>query len=142
MDTEKNVAIAGPLAKEGHADAGGSPASDLGRTEELYHDAKTSSRITRKIDIHLVPVLGLMYLIAFLDRTNIANAKLNGLEKELHMPSNGYNTALWIFFLPFVVFEVPSNVVLGWHKIKPNQWMGAIVFFLGNVNFSDTVYRL
>ena len=71
-----------------------------------------------------------MYLIAFLDRTNIANAKLNGFEKDLNMPSDGYNTALWVFFLSFVLLEVPSNLLLSWQKIRPNHWLAAM-FFLG-----------
>lgn len=39
----------------------------------------------------------------FLDRTNIANAKIEGLVEGLNMPSNGYNTALWIFYIPFIL---------------------------------------
>lgn len=100
-------------------------------SEFLDNDHALSVRVTRKIDIRLVPMLGLMYLIAFLDRTNIANAKLNGFEKELNMPTNGYNTALWVFFLSFVLLEVPSNLLLSWQKIRPNQWLGAMMFFLG-----------
>jgi hypothetical protein len=50
--------------------------------------------LTLKIDSKVVPILRLLYLICFLDRTNIANAKLAGLKKSLSMPSNGYNTCL------------------------------------------------
>jgi len=88
-------------------------------------------RVTWKCDIKLVPVLGSLYLTAFLDRTNLANAKLEGFEKDLHMPSNGYNTALWIFFLSFVLFEAPLNLFMNWQKVKPNQWLGGMMFLLG-----------
>jgi len=73
----------------------------------------------------------LLYFTAFLDRINVANAKLEGFEKELHMPSNGYNTTLWIFYLSFVLFEVPLNFLLNWGKVKPNRWLGGMMFFLG-----------
>lgn len=39
----------------------------------------------------------------FLDRTNIANARIEGLVEGLDMPANGYNTALWIFYIPFIL---------------------------------------
>jgi hypothetical protein len=78
-----------------------------------------------------VPILGGLYFTAFLDRVNIANAKLLGFEKDLHMPSNGYNTALWVFFLSFVLLEVPCNIFLNWHRLKPNQWLGGMMFLLG-----------
>ncbi|KIN07127.1 hypothetical protein OIDMADRAFT_99409 [Oidiodendron maius Zn] len=89
---------------------------------------------TRKCDIRLVPILGGLYFTAFLDRVNIANAKLLGFEKDLHMPANGYNTALWVFFLSFVLLEVPCNMFLNWHRLKPNQWLGGTMFFLGIVS--------
>ena len=94
-------------------------------------DHKLSRRITRKCDIRLVPILGGLYFTAFLDRVNIANAKLLGFVNDLHMPPNGYNTALWVFFLSFVLLEVPCNMFLNWHRLKPNQWLGGMMFFLG-----------
>ncbi|KAK9417083.1 putative Major facilitator superfamily (MFS) profile domain-containing protein [Seiridium unicorne] len=94
-------------------------------------DPVLTKKVTRKIDIALLPLLGMMYLLAFLDRTNIATAKLNGFEADLGMPSNGYNTALWVFYLPFVLLEVPCNLVLGWNKVKPSYWLGGIIFILG-----------
>lgn len=75
-------------------------------------DAAMEKRITRKIDMRLVPMLCMLYLTAYLDRTNIGNAKLYGLEKELNLPSNGYNTAIWVFYLTFVIMEVPSNLLV------------------------------
>lgn len=82
-----------------------------------------------------------MYLLSFLDRTNIATAKLNGLEASLHMPSNGFNTALWVFFLPFVVLEVPCNVFLSWGKVKPAYWLGGIMVFLGTASMCQGLTR-
>ncbi|KAE9994584.1 hypothetical protein EG327_008097 [Venturia inaequalis] len=96
-------------------------------------DSEMDKRITRKIDIRLVPMLCMLYLTAYLDRTNIGNAKLYGLEKELHMPSNGYNTAIWVFYLTFVVMEVPSNLLMAHTKVPPHYWLGASMSLLGVV---------
>jgi hypothetical protein len=87
--------------------------------------------LTNKIDIKVIPILGLLYLICFLDRTNIANAKIAGLVSGLDMPSTGYNTALWIFYIPFVLAEVPSNMIMSLPTIKPNLWLGGQCFILG-----------
>lgn len=119
----------------------------IGDTKVVDSDPATSSldhisvevesaldkRVTRKVDARVVPMLCMLYLTAYLDRTNIGNAKLLGLEKELHMPSNGYNTAVWVFFLTFVLMEVPSNLIMSHSKIPPNWWLGASMTLLGIV---------
>ncbi|KAH8654621.1 major facilitator superfamily domain-containing protein [Tricladium varicosporioides] len=87
--------------------------------------------LTTKVDFRVLPILGLLYLICFLDRTNIANAKLAGLVTGLKMPSNGYNTALWIFYIPFVLFEVPSNIIMAMSWNRLNLWLGTLTFVLG-----------
>jgi MFS family permease len=60
---------------------------------------------------------------------NIANANVFGLSKELNLLGNKYNTALVIFFVPYVLFEIPSNVLL--KKFKPNVWLSACMFLFG-----------
>ena len=65
-------------------------------------DAKVQRRIYNKVDVRLVPMLALLYLIAHLDRANIGNAKIEGLEDSLNMTGNDYNVALMVFFIPYV----------------------------------------
>lgn len=60
----------------------------------------------------------MLYLLAFLDRTNIGNAKIAGLQKELHEMTTGkYNAALSIFFVSYSVFEPLTNVLL--KRLRP-----------------------
>jgi len=73
-----------------------------------------------KIDLRLVPPLCVLYLLAFLDRVNIANARLYNLEKDLGLVGNQYNIALIMFFVPYVVFEIPANLLL--KKFRPSIW--------------------
>ncbi|KAL4956603.1 major facilitator superfamily domain-containing protein [Aspergillus filifer] len=96
-------------------------------------DDALGRRVTRKVDIRVVPMLCALYLTAYLDRTNIGNAKLLGLEDELGMLSNGYNTAVWVFYLTFVLMEVPSNLLMTHSKIPPNYWLGVSMTLLGIV---------
>ena len=50
------------------------------------------------------------------------------------MPSNGYNTALWIFYLPFVLVEVPSNLTMSLSWVKPNMYLGIATLVLGVIS--------
>ena len=85
----------------------------------------TERKLVTRIDIRVIPVLSILYLLAFLDRTNIANASIFGLQKDLGLVQdpNKYNTALTIFFVPYIVFEIPSNILL--KKLKPHVWLSA-----------------
>ena len=87
--------------------------------------------LLRKIDIRVIPILFLIYLAAFLDRVNIANALTLGLPKDLHLKGNQANVALTVFFVPYVLFEIPSNILL--KKFKPHVWLSGCVSAFGIV---------
>ncbi|KAH7380256.1 major facilitator superfamily domain-containing protein [Phaeosphaeria sp. MPI-PUGE-AT-0046c] len=108
-----------------------SESSDHGAV--VYEVAHTKQTYTTKMDLRLIPILGCTYTILFLDRTNIANARIEGMEKGLNMPSNGYNTALWIFYIPFVLVEVPSNMIMSLPRVRPNLFLGCNMLILGIV---------
>ncbi|OAL48742.1 major facilitator superfamily transporter [Pyrenochaeta sp. DS3sAY3a] len=91
----------------------------------------TESKLLRKIDLHVIPFLCIMYLLAFLDRVNIANANVFGLSVELKIVGNKYNNALVIFFVPYILFEIPSNIIL--KKMKPRIWLSLCMFGFGLV---------
>jgi sugar phosphate permease len=82
-----------------------------------------------KLDLQLIPWLTLLYLIAFLDRTNIGNAKIDGLQEDLNMTSNQYNNTLTIFFISYSVFEPLTQVLL--KKFKPSIFIPAIMLGWG-----------
>ncbi|KAH8898922.1 MFS general substrate transporter [Thozetella sp. PMI_491] len=103
----------------------------------VAEDEALEKRVTRKVDARVVPMLCALYLTAYLDRTNIGNARLLGLEAELGMPSDGYNTAVWVFFLTFVLMEVPSNLVMARSRIPPHYWLGISMTLLGIVTMTQ-----
>ena len=59
-------------------------------------------KILRKMDWHLIPMLALLYLLSFLDRGNIGNAKIEGLQETLNMSNAQYNWCLTAFFFTYV----------------------------------------
>lgn len=62
--------------------------------EQLEDDPVEAKRITRKIDWRLIPLLMMLYTLAFLDRVNIGNARLWNLEEDLGMEGYDYNIAI------------------------------------------------
>jgi hydrogenase maturation factor len=56
--------------------------------------------VLRKMDIRLIPMLSMLYLLAFLDRGNIGNAKIEGLVDDLHMTGPQYNWTCMNLSLP------------------------------------------
>ncbi|CAG9991041.1 unnamed protein product [Clonostachys byssicola] len=89
-------------------------------TLPVYDDPETK-RILRKVDYRLIPMLTLLYVVGFLDRGNIGNAKVAGMNVDLGLTSSQYNIALTVFFFPYAFFEVPSNIVL--KLLRPSIWI-------------------
>jgi MFS family permease len=85
-----------------------------------------------KIDCCVVPPFCLLYFLSFLDRVNISNANVYGLSRDLNLTGNQYNTALTLFFVPYVFFEVFSNYAL--KIIAPHRWLSACILAFGAVS--------
>jgi hypothetical protein len=69
--------------------------------------------------------LSFLSLISVLDRTNIGNAKVDGLPKDLHLTPGQYNATLSIFFVSYSVFEPLTNVLL--KKWRPSVFLPIIM---------------
>jgi MFS family permease len=65
---------------------------------------------------------------------SVANARIEGLEQGLNMPPNGYNTCIWIFFIPFVLVEIPSNMIMSLPRVRPNVFLGINMLLLGIIS--------
>ncbi|KAJ8110811.1 hypothetical protein OPT61_g6440 [Boeremia exigua] len=99
---------------------------------DFSQNTKEHNKVFRKIDWRLMPMLMALYLIANLDRANLGNAKIEGLEKDLGMRGTDYNLANMLFFVPYILLEVPANTILMRFK-RPSQWIGFIVTSWGIV---------
>ncbi|KIW53594.1 hypothetical protein PV05_09151 [Exophiala xenobiotica] len=76
-------------------------------------DITTEKRISRKLDLHIIPWLFFMWFFGSLDRANIGNASIAGLSKDLKLENVQFNVALLVFYIPYVVVDIPSNFHLG-----------------------------
>ncbi|QRV74824.1 major facilitator superfamily transporter [Ceratobasidium sp. AG-Ba] len=84
-----------------------------------------------KIDLIVIPLLTMFYLLSFLDRANIGNARVAGLQKDLKMTNLEYSTVLTITYVPYIACELPSNLII--KKIGPHRLLPGIVFLWGLV---------
>ncbi|KJK66808.1 Major Facilitator Superfamily protein [Aspergillus parasiticus SU-1] len=98
-------------------------------TEAASFTPEEEKALVRKVDLTLLPTIWVMYLLSYLDRTNIGNAKISGMEVDLNLSSNQYSIALVVFFVGYVVFEVPSNLVLG--RSRPSIFLPSIMILWG-----------
>ncbi|KAK4696229.1 hypothetical protein P7C71_g1651, partial [Lecanoromycetidae sp. Uapishka_2] len=88
---------------------------DQGLHEVLEIDPALDRRITSKFDRHVVPWLFGLWLLAFIDRSNIGNARIDGLATDLKLTNgNKFNVALTVFYVSYVLIDVPSNWILKW----------------------------
>ncbi|KAI1793868.1 MFS general substrate transporter [Ganoderma leucocontextum] len=86
-------------------------------------------KLMRRIDWHVVPWLAVLYLLNFLDRGSIGNARLYHMADDLHITDKQYLIALTVFFFPYSLFEPPSNVAL--KKLRPSIWLSFIMLVWG-----------
>ncbi|GAB7353842.1 hypothetical protein MBLNU459_g4208t1 [Dothideomycetes sp. NU459] len=74
--------------------------------------AAMERRLLWKIDLRILPVTIIMYILNYIDRNNIASARLGGLEKDLGLVGSQYQTCVSILFVGYVLMQVPSNLFL------------------------------
>lgn len=88
-------------------------------------------RTRLKLDIQLVPLCLLLYFLSFLDRTNIAQAQLTGINSDLHLSEDGrdYAIALTVLFPLYIALEIPSNLILRF--IGARIWIPLLVVCWG-----------
>ncbi|GAB6035483.1 MFS transporter [Fundidesulfovibrio butyratiphilus] len=86
------------------------------------------AKAVRKAELRLLPFLVLLYIVAYLDRINVSFAAL-GMNQELGLTQTAYGFGAGVFFLGYVLFEVPSNLILD--RVGPRIWIARIMFSWG-----------
>ncbi|KAF4629285.1 hypothetical protein G7Y89_g8861 [Cudoniella acicularis] len=96
----------------------------------VFVDAAAEKRLVRKLDFRILPVMFLLYLFSYLDRSNVGNAKIAGMSKDLKLSANGndYAWLLTIFYIAYIVFEWCA---LMWKVVPPHMWAAMMVFGWG-----------
>lgn len=90
-------------------------------------------KVTRKVDIRLLPMLVLLYILNYLDRNNIASARLGGLEEDLKLHGNQYQTCISILFVGYILMQIPANMFLNKFK-RPSLFITGIMVAWGTIS--------
>jgi sugar phosphate permease len=89
-----------------------------------------SEAATKKVFRRLIPFLLLMYIIAFLDRSNVSFAQAE-FQTDFGISAAAYAFGAGLFFVGYAIFEVPSNILL--HKVGARWWLARIMVSWGIV---------
>ncbi|KAH9870929.1 hypothetical protein J1614_006501 [Plenodomus biglobosus] len=116
------------IAERGHA------ATDIYGNALIHFDPKAEARLRLKIDLYIIPTVFLLYLFCFIDRANIGNARLAGLEKDLKLKGYDYNQVLSVFYISYIIFEIPSNICCKW--MGPGWFIPIISLGFGAVSIA------
>lgn len=95
-----------------------------GRTDTYAFEDATY----RKVALRFIPFLMLCYVVAYLDRVNIGIAKLNMLA-DLQFSEAAYGLGAGLFFVGYMLFEVPSNLIM--HRVGARRWIARIMISWG-----------
>ncbi|KFY07347.1 hypothetical protein V492_07220 [Pseudogymnoascus sp. VKM F-4246] len=106
-------------AVENNPEAGPIEDSSAEETQAAHLETAIQKQLVRKIDMNLMPLVLSLYLLAFLDRSNIGNAQTAGMGKSLGLSDGEYQWLLTIFYIPYITFEW---LALMWKLIPPHIW--------------------
>jgi len=125
--------------------------------DETWREAETK-KLLRKVDLHLIPFLITMYLLncesskspdyllyrhrtythtngcvrLVLDRSNLAQARQGTLENDLGMSGDDFNLATSIFFVGYLLMQLPSNLIIT--RVRPSIYLGCAMTLWGVVS--------
>jgi MFS family permease len=111
----------------------------MAHTEAAYSnvaavfDEDAERKLKLKLDICIVPLTTLLYLFAYLDRGNMGNARLQGLQRDLMGNSDTrFSIALTSFYIAYIVFNVPGNVLV--KVLKPSTALAIAALIWGTAS--------
>ncbi|KAL9050802.1 MAG: hypothetical protein Q9162_006423 [Coniocarpon cinnabarinum] len=95
-------------------------------------DRTARKRLDRRFDKHILPWLFGLWLLAFIDRSNIGNARIDGLADDLHLNEDKFNITLAVFYIPYICVDVPSNWIV--KRLGAGYYLPGIVAAWGVVS--------
>ncbi|KUL83718.1 hypothetical protein ZTR_07483 [Talaromyces verruculosus] len=131
MDNQKDAAVELEHYEDAKVDAQVKSVDAVNDPEQALKER----RIVRKLDMTLMPMIWLLYLFNYLDRNNIAQAKLNHFEEELGLKGDNFNTAVSILNVGYMLMQVPSNMLITPSTAGVKSYAGLVLvrLFLGVV---------
>ncbi|OWZ36514.1 nicotinamide mononucleotide permease [Cryptococcus neoformans AD2-60a] len=93
--------------------------------------SEAEKKLLRKIDKRIIPTIWGLYTLSYLDRANVGNAKTGGLEEDFNLTSQQYSIVLLVFFISYVLFEIPSNLFIA--RVRPSLYLSGLCILWGGI---------
>jgi sugar phosphate permease len=116
-----------------------------GASLRLLKDEDSAYKTNRKLDLRIIPAFWILYFLCSAIRSNIGIAQTmnanvgHDLMSVLGLTSRDTSMALALFYVSYVVFDFPSNLVMS--RLSPRVWMARIVFAVGVIGTCFTAVR-
>ncbi|KAF2091083.1 putative high-affinity nicotinic acid transporter [Saccharata proteae CBS 121410] len=105
----------------------------VGEVSEILpeHDEKAERKLVLKLDLTIMPLIFLMYFFNSIDRSNLGNAKTDGMDSDLNFTGNQYSILVMVFYIPFCGLCLPANLIT--RKYQPKWFLVAFMLCWGTM---------
>ncbi|KAJ6491841.1 major facilitator superfamily domain-containing protein [Mycena vitilis] len=95
---------------------------DLPQFESVEDKARYERRTMRSVDLHIIPIVSLLYSFALVDRINLGSARTAGMGPALHLEIGArFSIATVMYFIPYILLQIPGNLVV--RKFGPRNYL-------------------
>ncbi|KAH0581259.1 hypothetical protein H2248_012364 [Termitomyces sp. 'cryptogamus'] len=99
---------------------------DIEKDDAEEYSPGVEKKLIRSIDLHILPLFGLLYAVSVLDRVNLGAARVAGMGVDLELTvGDRYSIASCLYFVPYVLFQIPSSIIV--QKLGPRIWLSICV---------------
>ncbi|CAI7593349.1 major facilitator superfamily domain-containing protein [Penicillium manginii] len=92
-------------------------------------DPDAEKRLVRKLDIRIIPILGICYFFYYVDKTTLSYAAIFGIKDSLHLQGAEYSWLSSIFYFGWLAWAIPSNLLM--QKSPPTYYLSFNIFMWG-----------
>ncbi|ETN45871.1 uncharacterized protein HMPREF1541_00052 [Cyphellophora europaea CBS 101466] len=102
--------------------------ADINNVAALGYEnaAEMEKLIVRRLDMWMLPQFWILYMFNYLNRTNIAQARLNTFDEDLNLQDGDYQTAVAVLTVGYMLAQLPSNMLIT--RVKPSVYLPAAAF--------------
>ncbi|KAI0197009.1 major facilitator superfamily domain-containing protein [Astrocystis sublimbata] len=90
--------------------------------------------VIRKLDWRLMPLIFTIYSLSVLDRSNLGNAHVAGLDESIGLKGNQYSTLGTLFYVTYIIFQIAAA---GWKHFPAHIWVAVVVFAFATISTSQ-----
>lgn len=144
-DAVRSGSVPAEILKHSH-DADEAMKAFMGHEGQVLQlDEATNKRILRKIDMHILPIMCIVYGLNYLDKTSLSYSSIMGLQDDIGLTGDDYQWISSMFYFGYLAWEYPTNRLLQRLPIGKYSaacviaWGGVLACFAAVENFSGAI---